>query len=156
MELVVGVNSYFDIAEADTIVHSKFLSTNKLRKLWDELNNEDKIILIISAHEQYDSDQMLYKGKKVNNEQSLQFPRYIHNEVVECPEVIKTGLIIQSLYDISESFNEELELKDSGIKSFADGSGARIEFDTEHTVKTNNNINNKVWSKYFSGYSMIC
>lgn len=155
MRLVVGDNCYFDVAEADEIMQSRFISTNKLRKLWDSLTDSDKEVIILSTTEKYDSDSFEYSGVKKDVEQSLQFPRLDFGNIVECPNKIKTGLLVQGLTDLSEADSEEITLRESGVKSFSDGSGAKIEFDNDHSKKNKLNICNNVWSLYFSDYSDI-
>lgn len=155
MEIVIGKNSYITVAEADEIVSSRFISTSKELKLWNGLNENDKAILIISTTEKYDNNSMLYKGTKKDSEQSLQFPRMINNKEVECPETIKVGLIMQCIKDLIEDNSEEESLKKSGVKSFSDGSGARIEF-SDNNTRNILNIDKEIWSRYFSSWSFIC
>ena len=155
MELVIGQNSYMTVAEADEIVTSNFISTSTERKLWDSLDESDKAVIIVSTTTKYDSDSMLYKGSKVSKEQKLQFPRNIHNKVVECPDTIKIGLVLQALNDLRANSSEEAELKLQGVKSFADGSGAKIEF-SETNKNSVCNLDINIWHRYFSMWSMIC
>lgn len=152
MSIVVGQNSYMTVAEADLIVSSRFMSISKERKLWDSLSEEDKDILIVSTTEKYDNNTMMYKGVKKDTEQALQFPRVINNKEVECPEAIKAGLIMQCIKDLIADSSEEESLKNMGVKSFADGSGARIEFSDTSTSNVIN-IDNKIWKQYFSDWS---
>ncbi len=154
MELVVGQNSYMTVAEADEIIASRFISTSNERKLWNSLleEEEDKSILIITTTEKYDNNTMLYKGIKRDVEQALQFPRVIEGKIVECPETIKVGLIMQCIKDLVADSSEEESLKNMGVKSFADGSGARIEFSDTSTSNALN-IDNKIWKQYFSEWS---
>jgi hypothetical protein len=152
MELVVGQNSYITVAEADEIVASRFMSTSKERKLWNSLLEEDKSIVIVTTTEKYDNDNMMYKGTKVDIEQALQFPRIINSKLVDCPETIKAGLIIQCIKDLVADSSEEESLKNMGVKSFADGSGARIEF-SDKATSNSLNIDNKIWKQYFSAWS---
>lgn len=152
MSIVVGQNSYMTVADADLIVSSRFMSISKERKLWDSLSEEDKDILIVSTTEKYDNNTMMYKGVKKDTEQALQFPRIINNKEVECPEAIKAGLIVQCIKDLIADSSEEESLKNIGIKSFADGSGARIEFSDTSTSNVIN-IDNKIWKQYFSDWS---
>ena len=155
MELVIGQNSYMTVAEADEIVTSNFISTSTERKLWDSLNESDKTVIIISTTTKYDTDAMIYKGSKVSKDQKLQFPRTIHNKIIECPNAIKIGLILQALNDLRADSSEEADLKLNGIKSFADGSGAKIEF-SETSKNSVCGLNRDIWHRYFSVWSMIC
>ena len=152
MSIVVGQNSYMTVADADLIVSSRFMSISKERKLWDSLSEDDKNILIVSTTEKYDNNNMMYKGIKKDIEQALQFPRIINNKEVDCPEVIKVGLIMQCIRDLIADRSEEESLKNMGVKSFTDGSGAKIEFSDTSTSNTLN-IDKKIWKQYFSDWS---
>jgi hypothetical protein len=154
MGLVVGQNSYVTVAEADEIIASRFMSISNERKLWNSLSEEDKSILIVTTTEKYDNNSMLYKGIKKDVKQVLQFPRIINSKLVDCPEVIKVGLIMQCIKDLIADSSEEESLKNIGVKSFADGSGARIEF-SDKATSNSLNIDNKIWKQYFSAWSMI-
>lgn len=158
MELIVGQNSYMTVAEADEIIASRFRSTSKEKQIWDSLNEIDKTIVIISTTEKYDNDNMSYKYNKAEINQHLQFPRMIDNgSIIECPEKIKVGLLIQAILDIEEDDSEEESLRKAGIKSFADGSGAKMElienFKTTH--KNSIGIDKGIWKKYFDEYSTL-
>lgn len=152
MEIIVGQNSYVTVAEADEIIASRFMSISNERKLWNSLSEEDKGILIVTTTEKYDNDNMMYKGTKVAIEQALQFPRIINSKMVDCPETIKAGLIMQCIKDLIADNSEEESLKNMGVKSFADGSGARIEFNDSGRSNVMN-IDNKIWKHYFSAWS---
>lgn len=152
--VVVGQNSYVTVTEADEIIASRFMSISKERKLWDSLSEDDKDILIVSTTEKYDNNTMLYKGIKKDVKQALQFPRIINSKLVDCPETIKAGLIMQCIKDLIADSSEEESLKNIGVKSFADGSGARIEF-SDKATSNSLNIDNKIWKQYFSAWSMI-
>ena len=155
MGLVVGQNSYMTVADADEIVTSNFISTSTERKLWNSLDENDKAVIIVSTTTKYDTDAMIYKGNKLSREQKLQFPRNIHNRVVECPDTIKIGLILQALNDLRADSSEEADLKLQGVKSFADGSGAKIEF-SETSKNSVCGLDINIWHRYFSMWSMIC
>lgn len=154
MGLVVGQNSYITVAEADEIIASRFMSISNERKLWNSLSEEegDKSIVIVATTEKYDNDNMMYKGTKVDKEQILQFPRIIEGNIVECPDEIKIGLIMQCIKDLIADSSEEESLKSMGVKSFADGSGERIEF-SDKATSNSLNIDNKIWKQYFSTWS---
>lgn len=161
MSLVVGTNAYADVSEYDELISSRFMSSNPIRKYWETLNNSDKECLIVGSTLKYDNETMLYKGCKQSSEQSLQFPRIIKNsDVVECPDNIKLGIILQGCNDSMIEGTTEGEMLANGVKSFADGTGARIEFiDSSSSkgsaVKTSNGINRDIWIHYFAQYSLI-
>ena len=82
----------------------------------------------------------------------------IHNDnEIDCPFYVKLGLLILGLLDISSNDSEEESLRKSGVKSFADGSGAKIEF-VENFKTTHVNsigIDKDIWKKYFEKYSNL-
>lgn len=157
MELVVGQNSYMTVAEADELI--QYLPFNdSCRKLWESLENNEKTSVIISSTFMYDKDSMEYNGIKKNKEQNLQFPRIYNDNEIECPFDIKLGLLVIGLLDISNNDSEEESLRKSGVKSFADGSGAKIDF-VENFKTTHENsvgIDKDIWKRYFEKYSNLC
>lgn len=156
MELIVGQNSYMTVAEADELIQYLPFNDN-CRKLWESLENNEKTSVIISSTFMYDKDSMEYKGIKKNKEQNLQFPRIYNDNEIECPFDIKLGLLVISLLDISNNDSEEESLRKAGIKSFADGSGAKMEF-VENFKTTHVNsigIDKDIWKKYFEKYSNL-
>ena len=156
MELIVGQNSYMTVAEADELI--QYLPFNdSCRKLWESLENNEKTSVIISSTFMYDKDSMEYKGIKKNKEQNLQFPRIYNDNEIECPFDIKLGLLVIGLSDISSNDSEEESLRKAGIKSFADGSGAKMEF-VENFKTTHVNsigIDKDIWKRYFEKYSNL-
>ena len=160
MSLVVGVNAYADVNEYDELISSRFMSKNPIRKYWDDLDNGDKECLIVGSTLRLDNDAMLYKGYKQNINQPLQFPRIIRNgEVEQVNDNIKLGIILQGCRDAMLEGTTEGEMIANGVKSFADGTGARIEFgDTSNnssSVRLSNGINKDIWVQYFSQYSLM-
>lgn len=156
MELVVGQNSYMKLAEADELI--QYLPFNdSCRKLWESLENNEKTSVIISSTFMYDKDSMEYKGIKKNKEQNLQFPRIYNDTEIECPFDVKLGLLVIGLSDINNNSSEEESLRKAGIKSFADGSGAKMEF-VENFKTTHENsvgIDKDIWKRYFEKYSNL-
>ena len=158
MELVIGQNSYMTVAEADDIVASRFRSNSKEKQIWDSLDEKEKTIVIISTTEKYDNDNMLYKYKKAEINQHLQFPRMIDNgSIIECPETIKVGLLIQAILDIEEDDSEEKQLVRNGITKYKI-KDAEVAFkDNAFNIDKNSiGLNTEVWERYFSMWSMIC
>lgn len=156
MELIVGQNSYMTVAEADEIIASRFRSTSKERQLWNNLG-DDKAVVIISTTEKYDNDNMLYKYRKAEVNQPLQFPRMMNNgSIIECPEIIKVGLLIQAILDIEEDDSEEKQLVKNGITKYKI-KDAEVDFkDTAFNIDKNSvGLNTEVWNRYFSMWSMI-
>lgn len=155
MALVKGINSYCTVAEADELINSHFLSTDKIRKSWSELNNSDKEILLTSTTEEYDTDYMGYIGIKLNKSQTLQFPRLVNSETLEVPDKIVIGYIVLSLNEISGDTADFNELKANGIKSYKikDASIEFMDSDKASVSIGNTNISSQVFNKYFQGYA---
>lgn len=164
MDLVVGTNCYTDISQANELISEYMLSTNTIRVMWESLQDNDKKTIILNATMKYDNDAILYKGRKQSKDQSLQFPRVENcSDVVECPERIKIGLLIQGIKELIAEQSESGDfsiLQSSGVKSFADGSGARIEFASANEMVGNNNVKNElglynsVFKTYFKQYTL--
>lgn len=160
MDIQVGVNSYMTLEEANTIVASSYKSASKERTYWNSLSDDDKSILLVNATDKVDRPDFIYRGKTAYGDQEMQWPRNIAGKVVEAPFSIKKGLILQMLYDELESTTDEYKLKEMGVKSFADGGGARIEFaDTSasvsNSIKNKVGVNKNIWNSYFKEWSMI-
>ena len=159
--IVIGTNAYADINEYNNLINTRFMSNNPIRKYWESLSNSDKESLIIGSTLKYDNETMLYKGVKQSSEQSLQFPRIINNsDILECPDNIKLGIILQGCNDSMIEGTTEGEMLANGVKSFADGTGARIEFiDSSSSkgsaVRTSNGIIRDIWIHYFAQYSLM-
>lgn len=159
--MVVGVDSYISVDNADKLIRSRFMSSSKERKFWDGLDLEDKEIIIVSTTEQYDTDTMLYKGRKKDANQPLQFPRLDnYGNIIEVPERVILGYILIGIYDNIISQSDEATLKLSGVKSFADGSGARIEFGgasdiSQEYTKNSMGIFNGLFNKYIKQYTLL-
>lgn len=153
MAIDVGINSYFDVDEANEIIKT-LMSTDSLRKIWDSTSREDKESLIINITERYDNNKMNYLGLKVDKKQPLQFPRIIDGEEVECPYKIKKGLLLQGITDltISSSGSEEELLKRLGIKSFSDGSGASITFDNTDILNSDSKYSSGIYKDIYDAY----
>ena len=161
MSLVVGTNAYADVAEYDELISSRFMSNNTIRTFWESLSEGDKESLIVGSTLKYDNDSMLYKGYKQDKTQPLQFPRLIKvSDVVNCPDNVKLGILLQGCRDSMVEGTTEGEMMANGVKSFADGTGARIEFadsskSSGSAVKTSNGINRDIWIHYFADYSLM-
>ena len=156
--LIVGVNSYVDINEAKEIM-SRLPKSEPNRVTWDNLDDEEKEALIYNATLNYDTDEMLYKGVKADKEQIMQFPRKdLFGRITECPEKIKLGLILQGTKEVQAYCSQEMQLRENGVHSFSDGSGASVTFESNSNANTKNNLGlyKDIWNKYFKPYTLIC
>lgn len=123
MTLVKGINCYTDIAEADDLIKSVFMSKEDERVFWESLSDEDKASLIYSNTLKYDTDDMFYKGYKQDIDQSMQFPRVDnYGDVIEVPQMIKIGLLIQGIKSTMETADDKTSeykaLRKNGVKSY--------------------------------------
>lgn len=73
MALVVGVDSYVTLEEAEKIISDYIVDVNLLSK-WNAIedSNTKEVLLRTSCR---DIDHIRFKGKKLTNSQRLQFPR---------------------------------------------------------------------------------
>lgn len=159
MDLIVGVNSYMTLAEANSIVENMYLSNDTQRVYWNKLGNSDKGTLIYRTTKKIDTFNMNYKGSKATAEQPMQFPRKLNNDassIFECPENIKIAIILQMFNDFDSENNDEIKLRDMGVKSFSDGGGASISFSDIPKDKVKiNNVNKNIFDTYIKPYTIM-
>jgi hypothetical protein len=155
--LQVGIDSYIDVDDADQIVKKLFLSNQEQRIFWEGLSEDDKETLLTSVTSQFDNSDMWYVGVQANKNQSLQFPRMDNGNYIDTPYSIKAGLILQGLRMFISSLSSEDRLKHLGIKSFQDGSGAKIEFaDVDSYNKlSSTGIYLDIYNRYFKPYTIF-
>lgn len=159
MSLIVGENSYVDVHQADELIHGRFMTSSKERTYWDSLTNGDKEIILVSTTEKYDKDNLLFKGRKATANQNLQFPRLTNcGNTVEVPVQVVVGYILMGIYDNIIGTSDEAQLQLNGVKSFADGSGARIEFGgtsdlSQQYSKNSLGLYNNVFDIYIKQYT---
>lgn len=160
MGIIVGTNSYIDVQEANQLITDYFMSTDPIRVFWESLSsNSDKESLILNSTRKYDRDSMGYKWFKQDNEQTLQFPRIdIYKRVIQCPEDIKLGLLIQGIKEnMLNKYAEYQELKAQGIKSYKIKDASVEFFDTFQikdvdTTRVENGIFKNEYNQYFKDY----
>jgi hypothetical protein len=151
----IGINSYFTLDEANKIIKT-LISTDPAVEIWNNLSDDDKECLILNVTEEYDNTECYYRGHKVDSNQTLQFPRYINGNIIECPSKIKKGLLLQGLRALKLDNTEEAQMREQGIVSFSDGSGAKVEFSDSFIDKqSGTGIYNDIWNKYFREYSEL-
>ncbi len=71
--LIVGVDSYVDVAEADAYVTAHFVSQAEERLAWEGFNEADKAVMLRAGAQAIES--VRWTGKKLNETQALSFPR---------------------------------------------------------------------------------
>ena len=155
MELIVGTNSYLDVIEADKLIKTLSGSDTKLKEIWNKLEVEERENLIYSTTLKYD-DCFEYDGRKLDLEQNLQFPRlYIDGKILECPEKIKLGLLIQGLRDYKESNSKMSDLVEQGVISYkVEGSSITWDRTQSRIVKTSDGFYRDIYKMYFSKYTI--
>ena len=158
MELKVGTNTYFTPEECEEIIASNFMSTDSKRIFWNNLPNEDKETLIVSTHKKIDKDAMCYVGRKVDINQNMQFPRIVNTDegelLVECPYDIKIGTVYAMLDFATKAASDVNKLRELGIESYSDGSGASAKL-SQTTSRFINGINKEYYLDYFKQYTIL-
>ena len=81
-ELIVGENSYVDVAEADAYVTAHFVSQAEQRLVWEGLSEADKEVFLRAGMQAIES--VRWTGKKLSEMQPLSFPR-IKRTVFQTP-----------------------------------------------------------------------
>lgn len=161
MELKVGCNSYMTMDEVNEYINSNYASATPERKAWEALNDDDKAVTIIKSTRLVDRDSMLYVGRKVDKFQKMQFPRDVPSlcgvHTLNCPDEIKEGIILIALRELVYSDTEEMNMINKGIKSFSDGGGLSMSFNTSDSIIGNkvNGISIDIFNGYFAGYSLV-
>ena len=154
MELQKDINSYITLEEVKQIIEDyvyvdaileyvNTLSDNFINKI---INRSTKII-----------DKLHFKGYKVDIEQPLSFPRYDYKGkntvVVECPEDIKVGIVLQAIYDSYYLNKDEVQLKKLGVSSYS-VDGASISFNKDISEnKYKNGIYKDIYEYYIREYT---
>lgn len=160
-ELVVGVNSFVNLDEANEIVNSHYTSLDNEFKLWNELSDSDKSVLLIRGTRLLNTERFLWKGQRVLSDQPLTFPRKLNNgKVVEFDSAMKVGLLELVIKKQIAKANELDVLKLSGVTSFSDGGGMSVKFGGVTEVKNGENfigseIPLDVFNTYFKVYTML-
>lgn len=154
MELQKDINSYITLEEVKQIIEDyvyvdaileyvNTLSDNFINKI---INRSTKII-----------DKLHFKGYKVDSGQPLSFPRYDYKGkntvVVECPEDIKIGIVLQAIYDSYYLNKDEMQLKQLGVSSYS-VDGASISFNNNVSEnKYKNGIYKDIYEYYIREYT---
>lgn len=158
MELIVGENSYMTLEEANRIVEDNFMSSDSKKIYWENLKDNDKSILIYRATQKIDVDGMVYKGRKADISQKMQFPRIISDHtgagLMEFPDICKVGIVMLALKEAEYNNSEEVKLLEKGVTSYKI-KDASITLDTSFLNKVKG-IDNNIFYEFFSQYSMIC
>lgn len=155
MELQKDINSYITLEEAKQLLddyvyedaileYVNTLSDNFISKI---INRSTKII-----------DKLHFKGYRIDSGQPLSFPRYDYRNykkvVVECPEDIKVGIVLQAIYDSYYLNKDEVQLKKLGVSSYS-VDGASISFNKDISdEKLQSGIYKDIFEDYLRKYTI--
>lgn len=132
MELIVGKNSYISIQDAD-----EYFSGRLYSEIWTSSNEALKTQALLMASR--NMDKLRYKGKRVDINQKLSFPRYIYKPAgpdeyvnnlernqypvtkIEITDKIKEAQCEEALA-LLEGIPKRLKLQHQGVKSIRVGS----------------------------------
>lgn len=115
MELEIGINSYMNLDEANSIVSNEYLSDEEEYKIWSDLSDDDKIKLIVRGTRQI--DKLPFIGIKLVN-WNLSWPRYIYNKEVDTPQEIKIAVLKNVLQEKKYSSTKEQQFLDLNVTSY--------------------------------------
>lgn len=114
------MSSYITIEEANEYVESHYVSTDPLRKVWEDLSDDDKQIYLNVSAEAIDS--LPWSGRKAHPNQEHAFPRYPSKAV---PPAIKFANIENAMSSADETATDDAALYQKmwsyGISSYTIG-----------------------------------
>ena len=147
MKVEVGVNSYFSVEDANTLITENYYSRSDELTVWESLSEQDKENFVVKCARTIDKQMLL--GIKCDREQPLQFPRYKNGLKHELPEILKFGIIDNELNIIFNANSEEGKLKSKGIKNYS-VEGASISFVDTAEIKLIGGIIDTLRRTYFN------
>lgn len=171
-ELIVGKNSFMTLEEADKIISDNFMDTDNEFIVWDGLSESNKAVLIIKATRPINSEALLYRGKKVDIAQAMEFPRDVSddsqlsgiydNDILECPDEIKQAIVLMCIDGYLTGQTEEAAMIKKGIQSYKI-KDASVTFNTDNSHNNSNvtvggvaSMPRGIWDSCFRSYSHIC
>jgi hypothetical protein len=126
--LIVGDNTYIDIASADEIVKARLDKNNGLRVFWEVLDDEEKETYLLRAVEEMEL--IPFIGRKHRHTQNLAFPRAPFEDV---PYEIKLAQAYNALGHLNEEIKETAEETAKLFRKY----GAMGEIDNENGAISN-------------------
>lgn len=127
MKLVKDENSYFTVEEADEMIPYVFDSKSNELKMWNELSEQDKELIIVSSTELLESN-FMFLGRKERMFQSLAFPRINrYGQRIPVPDKYLRCILVQGMQTYLSRSSEYNSLQDAGIKVYQ-VEGAKVEF----------------------------
>lgn len=137
MALTIGVDTYIDVAGADSYVQSHYLSTSPERVAWEALEEGDKEVLLRNSASAIDA--LPFVGRKADPKQQMSFPRIVeifdscpHRSCavleltdIAIPREILWAQVEQALYIRAFGADDQsatrARLQQQGVKSFSLG-----------------------------------
>lgn len=160
-ELIKNENSYISLEEANALVENSYISSSDEYKWWNALSDSDKAVLVLSSTRMLNNDVLCgWRGYRVDEDQSLSFPRKLKNgTIVEWTSTMSNGLI-ELLFEVNKnSYSEYERLRKQGVSSYKI-KDASISFMSQGR-SVDNNINfesildhNNILKAYFADYSI--
>lgn len=158
MDLVVGVNSYMTLEEVKQILNDYIYID--VYKNWIDTKDDNYLCSLINITTEL-IEQFDYKGKKVDENQELQFPRLERDEnrkwvIVECPKDLKIGIVLQAVSCGYFDNLEELQIQKLGINSYK-VDNASIGFggnSSQKSLKLENGIYRDIYKRYIRKYTV--
>lgn len=124
MRLIVGTNTYVTINEADKIVEDYFVSDDELRIAYDNLDDENKSVILYKSC--IDMQRIMYRGHKKDSAQELAFPRVTRAGHESDSSLVKLAQVLNALSYMGSDTNQLTgrvnELKRNGVRAFSLGS----------------------------------
>ena len=123
--LEVNKNSYVTVEDADSYITTHYRSNNKLRKVWEELDDADKSASLLSACA--DMEVLPFGGRAMTAGQAMAFPRlpYQYGSAGEVPDRVKHAQVELALWQLDETHTAQAEqrqaLQAQGVESFSVG-----------------------------------
>lgn len=160
-ELVVGENSYISLDEANSLVENNYTSFSDEYKFWSSLSDNDKTVLVLNGTNLISDDTFLWKGVRVDSEQSLVFPRKLENgDIIGFSDKMKIGLIELVMRMNATNFSKFAKLIHNGISSFSDGAGMSVKFvdNIVNKISGKNSVDRipvDIFNKYFIEYTWL-
>lgn len=115
-ELIVGVNTYVTVEEADAYVSTYYFSTDLIRTQWESLPSTDKEVLL--ARSLIFMETLPFAGAKASTSQELCFPR---RGMTTVPEKVKRAQIVEALSDFDPEVIKYRAMRSNGVQSFTIG-----------------------------------
>lgn len=161
-QLVVGENSFISLSEANDIMSDNYMSTSKELTWWNGLSDNDKSVVVISATNKLNNETLMWIGQRVDDNQSLAFPRLdVRNGIeYDIDSTFKLGILKLVINDNETSTNEYAKLISAGVTSYKI-KDCSVSFDVGTLANKNLGgfnkvgIPNDIFRTYFIKYSYL-